>query len=101
LVKTTVPEDGLFISGNEFWYSKGLTSIKAFRGWFELGAVLDKDTDFGAKVRFSISDDVTGIETAKYANEDGYWYTLDGRKLQGKPVEKGMYIVNGKKVLKK
>lgn len=27
------------------------------------------------------------------------WYTLDGRKLQGKPTQKGLYIVNGKKVL--
>ena len=29
----------------------------------------------------------------------GYWYTLDGRKLQGKPTQKGLYINNGKKVV--
>ena len=27
------------------------------------------------------------------------WYTLDGRKLQGKPTTKGLYIVNGRKVV--
>ena len=27
------------------------------------------------------------------------WYTLDGRKLQGQPTQKGLYIVNGKKVV--
>ncbi len=27
------------------------------------------------------------------------WYTIDGRKLQGKPTQKGMYIVNGAKVV--
>jgi len=27
------------------------------------------------------------------------WYTLDGRKLQGKPTQKGVYIVNGAKVV--
>lgn len=28
-----------------------------------------------------------------------YWYTLDGRKLIGKPMPKGVYINNGRKVL--
>ena len=28
------------------------------------------------------------------------WYTLDGRKLGGKPTKSGLYIHNGKKVLK-
>jgi hypothetical protein len=31
-------------------------------------------------------------------NEAG-WFTLDGRKLQGKPTQKGVYIMNGKQVV--
>lgn len=31
--------------------------------------------------------------------EAGAWYTLDGRKLNGMPTVKGMYINNGKKVV--
>jgi hypothetical protein len=27
------------------------------------------------------------------------WYTLDGRKLESKPTKKGLYIVNGNKVV--
>jgi hypothetical protein len=27
------------------------------------------------------------------------WYTIDGRRLSGKPTQKGLYIVNGKKVV--
>jgi hypothetical protein len=27
------------------------------------------------------------------------WYTLDGRKLQGKPTTKGVYINNGRSVV--
>jgi hypothetical protein len=27
-------------------------------------------------------------------------YTLDGRRLQGQPSAKGVYIINGKKVIK-
>ncbi len=32
---------------------------------------------------------------------DGIWFTLDGRKLQDKPTKKGIYIVNGRKVVVK
>lgn len=43
--------------------------------------------------------DPTSIESIIYANSsDGTWYTLSGQKLDGEPTEKGMYIVNGKKV---
>ena len=35
------------------------------------------------------------------ADLDGTWYSLDGCKLQGKPTTKGVYIVNGKKVVVK
>jgi len=34
-------------------------------------------------------------------NEAGDWYTIDGRKLSGKPAQKGIYIVNGRKVVVK
>jgi hypothetical protein len=33
--------------------------------------------------------------------ENGSWYTVDGRKLQGKPTAKGLYIINGRKVVVK
>ena len=46
----------------------------------------------------------TGID-AKLVNSEGVnsekWYSLDGRKLQGKPTTKGLYIVNGRKVVVK
>lgn len=79
LVKTKVPADGLFIYEDKFYYSAGSTNIKAFRGWFELGAVLDKETDFGANVRFVVDDEVTAIEgVPSAADEIGAVYTLNG-----------------------
>ena len=30
---------------------------------------------------------------------DNYWYTLDGRRLTGKPTAKGLYIKDGRKVV--
>ncbi len=31
-------------------------------------------------------------------NGSDAWYTLDGRRLDGKPTQRGIYINNGKKV---
>ena len=55
------------------------------------------------------NDTVTGIEDvtpdsdyAEFAESShNAWYTLDGRKLAKKPTTKGVYIINGKKVMVK
>lgn len=44
--------------------------------------------------------ETTGIEAPLLeVFEESHWYTLDGRRLQGPPTRKGIYIVNGKKVV--
>ena len=99
-VKTIVPEDGLFISNEKFYYSTGMTNIKAFRGWFELGAVLDKETPFDVKMAVFIDDEETGIdEMSNCKSSNGNCFDLSGRKV-AKPQQHGVYIINGKKILK-
>jgi len=44
---------------------------------------------------------VVDIPQGRRMEWNNSWYTLDGRKLQGKPTVKGVYIVNGKKVVVK
>ena len=47
-------------------------------------------------------EETTGIVSAESLTpnaENGAWYTLDGRKLESKPTQKGVYIVNGKKTV--
>ena len=48
-------------------------------------------------------DEVDGIDgISQNAGEtDSNWFTLDGRKLNGKPTTKGVYVVKGKKVVVK
>ena len=43
---------------------------------------------------------ISSVDNSQSAtgNEAGDWYTIDGRKLSGKPAQKGIYIVNGRKV---
>jgi len=45
--------------------------------------------------------DATGIEdlTPSLSKGEGAWYDLNGRKLQQKPTHKGVYILNGAKVV--
>ena len=64
-----------------------------------------------AKVSFLWEDELfgetnngiaTGIsEATNQGTRKMEWYSLDGRKLNGAPTAKGLYIVNGKKVLVK
>lgn len=51
-----------------------------------------------------INDETTGvIELKDGKTEDGKsldsWYSLDGRRLNGKPAQKGIYVKNGKKFI--
>ncbi|UKK49629.1 hypothetical protein L6475_06785 [Prevotella sp. E9-3] len=61
----------------------------------------------GANSRvLKIDAEATGIESVELRTENGEfatatWYTLDGRKLNAKPTTKGMYILNGRKVVVK
>ena len=38
------------------------------------------------------------VDSEKWATSSG-WFTLDGRQLNEKPAQRGLYIVNGKKVV--
>ena len=45
----------------------------------------------------------TGIQTVRtdgLKNQDASWYDLNGRRLSGVPTKKGVYIYQGKKILK-
>lgn len=98
LAKTTVPNNGLFISDNKFYYSTGNTTIKAFRGWFNLEAVLNVPA--GAPVFINIDGETTGIENIQRTAGDDRYYNLNGQHVEN--LKKGqIYIKNNKKVVVK
>ena len=82
--------------------------MNAFRSYFQLKQGLTAG-DPNAGVRAFVlnfdegSGESTGIISVDGAegtvNGSDMWYTLDGRKLQGKPTQRGIYINNGKKVV--
>ena len=51
---------------------------------------------------FNMNGGTTGVEDVRCMMKDArsdQWYTIDGRKLQQKPTRKGVYILNGCKVV--
>jgi hypothetical protein len=45
----------------------------------------------------------TGIQEVRWQMSDGgsdVWYDLSGRRFNGQPTKKGLYIVNGRKVIR-
>ena len=67
-----------------------------------LGGNSQADIDMPSTMRVVILDNgtQTGIghtEITEITERAGAWYTLDGRKLDGQPLKKGLYIHNGRK----
>jgi hypothetical protein len=104
VANTTVPDLGLFLANNKFWYSTGKTKMKAFRAYFELFDVLASVENAGAKISFNLGGTPTsiqGVSTKVDGNDD--IYSVSGQYV-GKNtnrLQRGVYIVNGKKVVKK
>ena len=42
---------------------------------------------------------ITGIDSVKVSAVNSVWYDLNGRKLEGNPTKKGVYIQNGRKMV--
>jgi hypothetical protein len=95
----------LLMGGNNtLYYPTAGAGIGAQRAYFKIGedgAMLARrltafNIDFG-------DDEATGIisvhDSGFTVNGSDVWYTLDGRKLDGKPSVKGVYVNNGRKVI--
>ena len=99
VANTTVPEYNLFVSNDRFYYSNGSTKMKAFRGYFELYDYLSSLDEAGSRITM-IDSDATGIanlNTMSVKSSD--YYDLQGRKVVNPG--KGLYINNGRKVVKR
>lgn len=103
VANTTVPADDLFLSGNKFWYSTGKTKMKAFRAYFEVYDKLASRESAGAKIFINYDGNPTSIEGVSSEVENNDIYSVSGQYMgkDSKRLQRGVYIVNGKKVVKK
>ena len=95
-----IPENGLFLSGGNFWYSKGLTKIKGFRGYFVLNDVLADLSASSVKMQITVDGEPTGVNGIDFVTAPEGVFTIDGKKMNNDAtkLQKGVYIIDGKKV---
>ena len=94
-----VPANNLFLSDNKFYYSTGISTIKAFRGYLELEDVISSASSC---IEIRINDGATRVEELNMESKGGMVYDLSGRKmLSDKNLERGVYIVDGRKIIVK
>lgn len=107
-----VPENALVLSGNKLWKSNGKTKMKALRGYFVLHDVMNNNDQSEVKLSLSFigNQDADVIDKNSFSHQPTRIpiYTIDGRQLglsnQGdyvRKLAKGIYIVNGKKIILK
>ena len=81
---------------NQLYWPQNGAHLGACRAYFQLNGITASEVTSGA--RMSFDEDTNGVKEVK-AIKDNSWYTLNGLKLSGKPVVKGLYIHNGRKVI--
>ena len=81
----------------EFYKLKSTATVPAYRAWLEITGE--------APSRLAIiidGDGTTGIQSIDgIPVNEGIWYDLKGRRYTSKPSQKGVYILNGKKIIVK
>ena len=86
-------------------YKNGTEDYHSVRSFSGAPSTVSEPLPERIKVRFiDANGEVTGIgmletQTGEVSFDPEAWYTLDGKRLSGKPTEKGIYVNNGKKVM--
>lgn len=94
------------VNGLSWWYAeanaKGCTGDLK-EGWYN-ASLFDNETGKVLPALYELkefNDGATAISSAISKEGKDVWYALDGRRLEGKPSHKGLYIMNRKKVVMK
>jgi len=91
----------LFVgSENKLYYPNADMTLGACRAYFQLNGISAADVS-GARMSFDETTAIDNVSGSTYdAQRSTLWYDLSGRQLSGRPTQKGLYIHNGKKVVK-
>ena len=102
LTETTIPAStstmsNYALNGKQFVWVKEALPVAANKCWLEI-----PNSANAAPAMTIVFGEVTGIGVIdKGQRTSGDWYDLNGRKLNGMPTKKGVYINNGRKVVVK
>ena len=88
----------LFVTGGDkLTYPSSTGNLNGFRAYFQLHDLPNEARSFA----MSFDDETTMITITDCPDymDTAVWHTLDGRKLDQLPSAKGIYIINGRKVV--
>lgn len=102
-VKMDAPVDSYFIQNNVFYTvaNEGDVHLKGFRGYITIESDSDAAESNTRALTFSFNDIITGgVEgvSVEGLDEDSVIYNLQGQRVNR--AEKGVYVVNGRKVIR-
>ncbi len=84
---------------NEFLLIDSNNGLPAHKFWINLD-INGADNNYKSRSLSIGGEGTTGINSVENIEfRDESWYSLDGRKLVGKPAKKGVYILNGEKIV--
>ncbi len=84
------------LNGKQFVWVKNAVEIGANKAWLSINTGVPS-----ARITI-VFDETTKIANTNLTNlTNGNWYDLNGRKLDKMPTKKGVYILNGRKVVVK
>ena len=86
------------LNGKQFVWVMNAIPVAANKCWLQIPN--SEVTARNITLVFSDATGVNGVIGVKEVNDDS-WYDLNGRKLNGMPTKKGVYIMNGRKVVVK
>jgi arabinogalactan endo-1,4-beta-galactosidase len=94
------------VNGLNWWYAEanamGCTGDLK-EGWYN-ASLFDNETGRALPALYELKafdDGTTAVFSAISEDKQEAWYTLDGRRLEGKPCHKGLYISKGEKLILK
>ena len=97
IAASTENQTNYAFNGKAFVFVKNDLPIGANKAWLSVNTGVPS-----ARITL-VFDEATGVNGVIGVKEvnDGSWYDLNGRKLNGMPTKKGVYLFNGRKVVVK
>ena len=94
IAASTDAQTNYALNGLQFVWVKNAINIGANKAWLSVNTGVPS-----ARITL-VFDETTKIANTNITNiTNGNWYDLNGRKLQNMPTKKGVYILNGRKVV--
>ena len=98
IAASTENQNNYAMNGLDFVWVKDPIAVGPNKAWLSVATS-------NARTLKLVYDDATAISEKVIVNSEEFatatWYDLNGRKLDGVPTKKGVYILNGKKVVVK